>query len=252
MPATLSPILKAAKEILETAGRKGLHIDQITDLAVAQHNNLGLSPENFKKKVQAALLANTKLKATNPTFAQVKWDTGARKGKPRQGWYRLKEQRILPAPSTISTPQVPTAFFGKAGEYAVMSELLFWGYNASIMTVDDGIDIVANRDSKFFHIQVKTSGKNTGGKFHFHISNVSFKKYHSSHVFYVFVLRSDTSNEYIIIPSVQIAIYLKTHTASDSKDLSLTITRDDKKTKYLLNGEHDITACYGRFGDIIK
>lgn len=48
-------------------------------------------------------------------------------------------------------------FYGKGGEFSVVSELLFRGYNASIMSVDEGIDITASKGDKFFFIQVKTS-----------------------------------------------------------------------------------------------
>ncbi|GAB1254998.1 hypothetical protein [Desulfovibrio falkowii] len=58
MAQALSPILTVAKEILQTAGRKGMHTSEIAQAAVAQNKNMGLAPEDFQKKVQAALAAN--------------------------------------------------------------------------------------------------------------------------------------------------------------------------------------------------
>lgn len=56
--------------------------------------------------------------------------------------------------------QISTQYVGKAGEHFVVSELLFRGYNASIMNVDEGLDIVATKEGKLYNIQVKTSNKN--------------------------------------------------------------------------------------------
>lgn len=252
MSTSLSPILTVAKEILQTAGRKGMHASEIAQAAIVQNKNMDMATEDFQKKVLAALAANLKLKTTKPSFSQVMHDKGTRKGKPKQGWYRVKLEKTTPVGDTICTSRTDTSFLGKAGEYAVMSELLFWGYNASIMAVDDGIDIVASRYNKFFHIQVKTASKQESGKFFFSISNSSFKKYNSASVFYVFVMRQDIVNEYIILPSPHIDFCLNAHSKADSHKLSLTMTANPKKTEYKLNNEHDVTRYFGRFGEIIK
>lgn len=252
MAQALSPILTVAKEILQTAGRKGMHTSEIAQAAVAQNKNMGLAPEDFQKKVQAALAANLRLKATKPSFAAVNWDKGSRKGKPKQGWYRVKIEKTTPVGETVLAPQAGKDFLGKAGEYAVMSELLFWGYNASIMAVDDGVDIVASKHNSFFHIQVKTASKQDSGKYYFSIRGSSFKRYSGSNVFYVFVMRGDIGNEYIILPSVHIDFFLKAHALPDSQNLSITISTNARKTEYRLNSEHDVTPFFGRFGEIIK
>src|ERR1700712_3773853 len=56
--------------------------------------------------------------------------------------------------------KIDSSFIGKGGEHLVCSELLFRGYNASIMSVDTGMDITATKDGKLFSIQVKTSNIN--------------------------------------------------------------------------------------------
>lgn len=117
MAYMLSPILQAAKEILEKVDTKGLSLDQITETAIVQHRNMGLSFEDFRKKVSSALAANLKLKSAKPTFASVNWDKGPRKGKPKQGWYRIRPVKNPPVPPAISPDPVPRAFLGKAGEY---------------------------------------------------------------------------------------------------------------------------------------
>lgn len=249
MTHQLSPILQAAKDILKGAGLKGMYVRDIAEAAVAQHKNMNLSVEDFHKKVQTAIAANLKLKSAKPTFAPVNWDKGPRKGKPRQGWYRLRPDRSTPAVKAVSAPQVSNAFLGKAGEHAVMSELLFWGFNSSIMTVDDGIDIVSSKDSKFFHIQVKTATRQDNGSYSFSIKQDAFRRYDAANVFYVFVMRETLKNEYIVVPSSHIKFLMGIGAITDSTNLSVTITADAKRTRYALNGT-DITPCYGGFGQI--
>lgn len=251
MAADLSPVLQVARDILKNSGLKGLHVQSIAEIAVAQNKNMGLTVEEFQKKVQVALSGNLKLKATKPSFMAVKQTKGPRKGKPKQGWYRLKVERASPVSKTVYLPQAHKSFIGKAGEYAVMSELLFWGFNASIMTVDDGIDIVANKDNKFFHIQVKTATRQENGKYSFTINQTSFKRYDTTNVFYVFVLRDGLKNEFIIIPSGQIKYFVKTGKIAGASVLSITITADSKKSEYTLNGKETLTPFYGKFGEII-
>lgn len=249
--AELSPILTTAKEILQGAGLRGMHVSDIAKAACAQNKNMGLPEEAFCKKLLSALAANLKLKSSKPSFAKVSWEKGPRKGKPKQGWYRNKLEKVTPVIETVQTPKADKAFLGKAGEYAVMSELLFWGFNASIMSVDDGIDVVASRNNKFFHIQVKTATRQPGGKYLFTINPASFKKYHAAGVFYVFVLRHGLRNEFIIIPSIHIKILADKGVIAGTTAMSLTITDDTKRSDYTLNGRESLRLFYGNFGELI-
>lgn len=121
--AQLSAILEVAKQILSEAGRKGMHVNDIAKIACERCMNMEKSAEEFAGKLSAALSANLKLKTSKPSFARVNWETGSRKGKPKQGWYRVKinHSQAMPVPTP---PQVQTGYTGKGGEYAVISELL--------------------------------------------------------------------------------------------------------------------------------
>ncbi len=92
-------------------------------------------------------------------------------------------------------------YVGKAGEYAVASELLFRDYNISMMSVDEGIDIIASKNDKTYNIQVKTSHEN---QFYRYISDIrisSFEKHNTSNTFYIFVLKSDKNGaNFLIFP----------------------------------------------------
>jgi hypothetical protein len=231
----LTPILEVVKEILKPAGLKGLHVDEIARQAVAGHKNAGLSLEDFSRKIQAALASHLKLKTTKPSFARVE----GKKGVFRKGWYRVKQERTVPVASLVQAPIVSTSFLGKGGEMAVISELLFWGYNASAMLVDSGIDLVASKDGKYFHIQVKTASDNNG-RFSYTIKKSSFDQHDKSDMFYIFVLRHQSSNEFVILPSNYIRALIAGGKITNGQTLSVTIVVDDKRRKYMLNGSTDV------------
>lgn len=150
-------------------------------------------------------------------------------------------------------PKAPqsTSFSGKAGEYAVMSELLFWGFNPSIMTVDDGIDIVASKGKSFFKLQVKTAHQSENGKYQFSIKKTSYDRYSANDVFYIFVLRKDCKNEFIIIPFQQIEYFMQTNCINMGPEkTTFNISYDEKKKSYILNNQADIQPYFGNFGVI--
>ncbi len=248
MEAKLTPILEIAKEILKTAGLKGMHVDDIAGTAVATNRAMSLPVEEFSSKLQGALAGNLKLKTQKPSFVRVE---GKKKGSYRKGWYRTKIDRSATVLDQIVPPDTDKAFTGKAGEYAVMSELLFWGYNASAMSVDNGIDVVASKDNKYFHIQVKTSAEKEGGKFQFSIKNSSFNAHHNSSMFYVFVLRRQLRNEYVIIPSSHLQVLVAGGKISPGPTLPIVIGVDSNGKRYTLNGTTNVDVFVGNFGGIV-
>ncbi len=78
---------------------------------------------------------------------------------------------------------------GKAGEMAVLSELTFRGYNATAMTVDEGIDLVASKNNVFFFIQVKTTYLDASARFSVQIPVVNYARVQQNNVIYIFVIR---------------------------------------------------------------
>ncbi len=239
----LSPILQTAKDILSDA-RKEMHVDDIAKIAVSTNKNLGLSEAEFSKKLASAMAAN--LKTQKPVFSKPL----NKKGAPRRGVYRLKRGAAAPI-TPISKPSPPVAntlFLGKAGEYAVASELLFWGFNVSLMAVDQGIDLVAEKDGKFQHIQVKTSVASGNDRpFGFQIQQKAFDACQPLNPWYVFAMREGTHTDYAVIPASHL-LHLRTAKIIAGKDLSIQISRDDKGRQYKLNGSHDINMYINNFG----
>ncbi|MDA8969132.1 hypothetical protein N9F48_03585, partial [Akkermansiaceae bacterium] len=145
-----------AKTVLESQGG-AMHVNDIALLA----SEMGLCRvdelDDLPSRLSGSLSQNVKSK--QPIFSKVKNGSGGHK----KGIYRLKQKRsrrtTIPKENFITeaVEATSTQFTGKGGEYAVMSELLFRGFNSSVMTVDDGIDLIAEKKNSYFHIQVKTT-----------------------------------------------------------------------------------------------
>jgi hypothetical protein len=241
----LSPILTTARDILKENKNKPMHVNEISELAIKSARNQSMSAEEFSTKLSSALASHLRLKTQKPIFTKPL----NKKGRPQKGIYRLKQEHIPSIAMNITAPDVSTNFMGKAGEHAVMSELLFWGYNASLMTVDEGIDIVANKDNNYFHLQVKTSTERSKGVFGFQINRKIFQLHNVAQTYYVFVMRKNLFCYFAVLPSSHLENLRMTNVISGVKDLSLTITADDKGKRFSLNGS-DITGWINNFGVI--
>ncbi|MDB6076155.1 MAG: hypothetical protein JWO89_3795 [Verrucomicrobiaceae bacterium] len=203
--------------------------------------------EPFQKKLSAALAANVKTK--EPLFKKVR--IGGRK----KGCYGLYAKVMKPARVRLTLDEVKasTSFLGKAGEYALFSELLFRGFNASIMTVDDGVDIIASKSHRFFYLQVKTSSDNSS-TFGFTIKKSAFEQHLNGTTFYVLVVRRTLADrhlcDFVILPSSQIGqmILRGAVVGNISYSLKLNIAETGQ---FLLNRTEDVTAQVNRFNQIV-
>lgn len=85
---------------------------------------------------------------------------------------------------------------------AVASELLFHGFNASLPTVDTGVDIVALKNGRTYLIQVKTKHWNKRRSFPVVLEIEALKRYTDSKTFVVVVVRDREmeTNEFIVLP----------------------------------------------------
>lgn len=244
----LLPILRAAYDVMQDMpGRQG-HVSEISDVAMQRNKNMGLSKEDFSSKLMTALAAH--VKRDGALFGKVVGKKDE-KGKPisyKKGMYRLRQ--IRSAKPDIAPPVAPdTAYLGKAGEMAVMSELLFWGFNPSLMTVDNGIDIVASKNGAYYHLQVKTSSLRADGKFGFTIRTSAFDSNHSNCTFYVFVMREGSCNTFVVMPSSHLLLLRKHGTIKDSEtSLSINISNEDKGKTFKLNGKENVGLFVNGFG----
>jgi len=239
--------LDMIEEVLFVA-KEPLHVDVIALQLVEAFPNIQDDLDVLPNKISTALSKDVRKKESR--FSKPKNKSGGFK----KGIYQLKRNRRLKKVIEFSEqPSVSTQFTGRAGEHAVLSELLFWGFNSSIMAVDDGIDVVASKENTYFHIQVKTSNVSNGA-YSFKISKDRFDAKHSSQTFYICVLRRRDSGRYIndfaIFPSSELRRLVDSKFFKSTKDISMQIKISDKG-EYILNNERDITLCVNKWDAIV-
>lgn len=143
-----------------------------------------------------------------------------------------------------STDVDDTNIIGKAGEMAVISELLFCGYTANTMIVDKGIDIVASKDNKFYYIQVKTTYLDENGKCSIKIQRSSFDRVENLYnVSYIIVIRSMVgSHQFIVLPQTAIEHWIRDKYIEETEaNVNIKILYDDiDKQPYLYNERYKV------------
>lgn len=245
--------MKLKEQIVEVfATSKGpLHVDVIADAIIAKYPHTPFPKDELSARISSALAADVKKKGGAATFAKPKNKDGGF----RRGIYRLRTSRA-PISKVFKVPEQPKVanqYTGKAGEYAVMSELLFFGFNVSAMTVDDGIDVVASKGDSYFHIQVKTSNASQQNKFGFKITKRAFGSKDAASTFYVLVMRvteeSRNTCEYLVLPSSEIRRLVDKAIVRDGESMSITVDRERGK-RFLLNGVEDVSWALNRFDNV--
>lgn len=188
----------AAIEILAGA-KKPLHYKEITRLALEKGilETDGATPDasmnaQIVTDIQKKGLASDFIKTDKATFAL---NPNKKTIEPKKQLKVLEEEEI-----EEEKIKVDSAFIAKGGEFLVCSELLFREFNASIMSVDKGIDIIATKNNKLFSIQVKTANANDYNTYNFDVRKVSFEREYAGNTFYVFVLKSKDKTDFIILP----------------------------------------------------
>lgn len=237
----------SAIQVLKKAG-KPLHVSDITKLALEGGILVteGATPE---ATMTAQLILDVKNKGKASDFIKT--------GPSIFALNPNKEEKLVPRKALEKEKVedekivVEGGFTGKGGEHLVTSELLFRGYNASIMSVDVGVDISAIKDNKFFGIQVKTSNSNKFDVYNFHIRKVSFERHNQGNIFYIFVLRQK-ENKFVILPSSEIERKIKegaVYAVNNQTGYALTIKI--REGKIFLGGGHDMSYFLDNW-DLIK
>lgn len=170
-------------------------------LGVFKNTKDGKRTKNIKEEVFASLISDNtdifemELKR-DEIYAQVErlLKEDQKQGKEsflsyNKGVYKRKPKKIV----VNAGADIDTIFKGAAGETAVISELLFHGFNANRMMVDEGIDIVAAKDNVYRYIQVKTTSIKDG-KIQVQISKDRFDTYIQNQLRYVIVARCKKDN----------------------------------------------------------
>lgn len=115
------------------------------------------------------------------------------------------------ADNDFESPAVKKLYFGKASEFAVASELIFRGYNASIMSVDEGVDITASKKNLFYFIQVKSTWLDDKKQLSVTLKPNRFQNATNASLYYVIVVRYVSkgvlTNRYIIFSQEDLQRY---------------------------------------------
>lgn len=187
---------QAAIEILSKTSEP-LHYTEITRLALESGilETEGATPE---ATMNAQIVVDIKTKGEGSDF--VRTAPGIFTLNPNKKEIKETTKIIEAEKAEEEKIVIEGGFTGKGGEHLVCSELLFRGFNASIMSVDVGMDIVAVKGNQLFGIQVKTSNLNRFDTYVFDIRKVSFERHSNGNVFYIFVLHGEKQNHYLIMP----------------------------------------------------
>lgn len=229
---------------------KPLHYNEITKHAIEQNliETSGITPE---ATLNAQITVDIKRKKTKSAFIRVK--PGIFK---INSEYTIEKEKIEEEEAILDVAEKEietksTQYIGKAGEYLVISKLLFKEFNSTIMSVDDGIDIIATKNDKTYNIQVKTANE----KFGKYVSNInihSYQKYNSSNTYYIFVLRGKSIN-FLILPFVEVQKNIDQKNilvVSKGKQYRATIILKDEKI-FLGKLSNDVTY-YNNNWNLIK
>ena len=241
----------AAIQIL-TEVRKPLHYKEITRLALDKGilETDGATPD---ASMNSQIITDINKKGSGSDFIKVKpstYDLNPNKKPiaPKKQKKVLEEEAIEEEKLSIDT-----GFTAKGGEHLVCSELLFRGFNASIMSVDIGMDITATKNNRLFSIQVKTANANDYNTYNFDVRKVSFERDYAGNTFYIFVLKSKDKTQFLILPMSEMEKKLSEkaiHDVQSYKKYRVKIDIRDGDV-YLGNRTHKMNYYLNKW-DIIK
>ncbi len=103
-------------------------------------------------------------------------------------------------------------YYGNAAEYLVVAELLFRGYNAQKLPVDEGLDVIAVKNKELYLLQVKHSDYDKPSESRLiRITNSSLERNKGLNVFYILVLsrKQPSQRDFLILPYSRIYELIK-------------------------------------------
>lgn len=131
-------------------------------------------------------------------------------------------------------------YVGRATENLVVAELLYRGFNAQLLQVDEGIDVFALniKNNELYLIQVKHSFyeiPNKSGLISITVS--SFEKNKRQNVYYIFVLERELNQrEFLILPFIRVDELMKNGSINrleDSKQVSFRVLHSGKEDAFI-------------------
>lgn len=238
-------LIEKITEAFEENQAKELHVLDIAEYLSRRFPTDFSNIEETKNKVSSSLASN--VKAKSPLFRKVK---NKNKKSFKKGVYALKGKRSKKIDFIQHKIDVTKMNTGRGGEFAVISELIFIGHNATLLPVDNGIDVISSKEDKFFHIQVKTKlleAKDTYASYS--IRKQAYETNRRSNDFYVFVLRKADGTRWVCDFIVLHASQLENAYHASSKDTSFSVKFEFINKKIYLR-KTDVTGSLNNFSKI--
>lgn len=236
----------AAIKILNEA-KQPLHVDEITKLALEKGliETTGSTPE---KTLSTEIRRDIKKNKNNSAFTLVQNTVFSLNPNYTEEKQKLEEREEIDTKRQLESERITAQYIGRADEHLIVSELLFRGFNASIMSVDEGLDVTAVKGEKLFNIQAKTSNENKFNKHVFNISMSSFEKHQSSNIYYVFVIRGIFTN-FLIFPyhKIKKGIDQSNITETSNRKYKVEVSINSDKF-YLGRNKEDVTYYKNNWG----
>lgn len=108
--------------------------------------------------------------------------------------------------------------------------MLYRGYQAANIPVDEGLDILAVKKNRTYYFQVKH--KDLSNNQPIKITKSSFDKTGGGEVYYIFVLLSDSNRDFLIIPYHIMNDWIREKIVEDTSDgYLLYIKKQDSNYK---------------------
>ena len=148
---------------------------------------------------------------------------------------------------------VDGSFVGKSGEHWVCAELLARGFNASIMCVDVGMDIIATRNNQLYSLQVKTARLSKANTYIYDLREVSLARGHSGVVFYVFVMFDAYGHrDCAIIPSHKLDELIHNQAVKSIPNAKVRVTLKVREDELYLGTMDHVVTYYWNNWTLIK
>lgn len=204
--AVAQPFKRSAIEVL--SGTDGLlTAGEIVEKAVDRRLlDRSKASQALEQTMGAVLSNNVSQRGAESEFVKRGDRFGLKRGRPDAG--ERARDAVGGARAAPDAGRLQVLYNGRAGEYAVVSELLFEGFDACAANVDEGTDVFAVKGGRCFFIQVKTSvpERDTCS---FFIPPGTHKKFNIPDAYYAFVARSAARNDFLVMPYHEIQKHIE-------------------------------------------
>lgn len=217
MNVTNEELLKYLKKLRSELGHKPTTLDITRDKKVyKEFADDKFSPHIFKTRFQGFRNALKQLdNLQNAVNSQIVDASGQTAEKDNPEFFQNKPR-----------------FYGKAAELHVTAELLYHGFQAANIPIDEGLDILAIKSNKTFYFQVKHRDLGNNNNEPIKVTKSSYEKKGGGDVYYIFVLLSKKKREFLVVPYHIIDDWIRVGLAEEKENGYLfSIRKDDDEYK---------------------